>query len=178
LGPLSLSFEKGKIAARFVRLQIPSNKKIYFHLDEVEIYSFDNPKENIALWMPAEQSSTSTWSVGKVNKRDVENALLFPVDQVRERLLKLADYLKSQGVSAAKIAVLETEIAKSVEKDAKKEYLRLRRIGRQLAFMNPLLYFDRLLFVKRFTQMTYPDICLNHMPWVSRMRRSTSPGQS
>ncbi|MEA1950708.1 MAG: hypothetical protein U9N87_04945, partial [Planctomycetota bacterium] len=33
---------------------------------------------------------------------------------------------------------------------------------------NPLLRFDRLLFVKRFTQQTYPDICLNHMPWVSR----------
>ena len=24
------------------------------------------------------------------------------------------------------------------------------------------------LFVKRFTQETYPDVCLNHMPWVSR----------
>ena len=28
--------------------------------------------------------------------------------------------------------------------------------------------FDRLLFVKRFTQETYPDVCLNHMPWCSR----------
>ena len=24
------------------------------------------------------------------------------------------------------------------------------------------------MFVKRFTQETYPDVCLNHMPWVSR----------
>jgi mono/diheme cytochrome c family protein len=39
---------------------------------------------------------------------------------------------------------------------------------RQLAFANPLLRFDQLLLVKRFTQQTYPDICLNHMPWVSR----------
>ena len=37
LGPLNLSFEKAKIAARFVRLQIPSNRKIYFHLDEVDV---------------------------------------------------------------------------------------------------------------------------------------------
>ena len=37
-----------------------------------------------------------------------------------------------------------------------------------LAFANPLLNFERLLFVKRFTQETYPDVCLNHMPWVSR----------
>ena len=39
---------------------------------------------------------------------------------------------------------------------------------RKLAFANPLLQFNQLLFVKRFTQQTYPDICLNHMPWVSR----------
>jgi len=39
---------------------------------------------------------------------------------------------------------------------------------RRLAFANPLLGFDRLLFVKRFTQEAYPDVCLNHMPWVSR----------
>jgi hypothetical protein len=33
---------------------------------------------------------------------------------------------------------------------------------------NPLLQFDKLLVCKRFTQETYPDVCLNHMPWVSR----------
>ena len=37
-----------------------------------------------------------------------------------------------------------------------------------MALANPLLNFDRLLFVKRFCQETYPDVCLNHMPWVSR----------
>ena len=37
-----------------------------------------------------------------------------------------------------------------------------------MALSNPLLDFERLLFVKRFTQETYPDVCLNHMPWVSR----------
>ena len=167
LGPLNLSFEKGKVTARFVRLQIPSNRKIYFHLDEVEIYSFDKPEENIALWMSAEQSSTSTWSVSKAIKREKED-ILFPVDQVRERLLTFAGYLKEQGVAATRIAPIEKEIARTVEPEGKKEYLRLRHLGRQLVFMNPLLDFDRLLFVKRFTQQTYPDICLNHMPWVSR----------
>ena len=167
LGPLTLSFEKGKVAARFIRLQIPSNNKIFFHLDEVEIYSFDKPKENIALWMMTEQSSTSPWSVNKFIQREKDNTL-FPVDQVRERLLKLAHYLKEEGVPVDKIASIEKEIARTVEKDGKKEYLRLRHLGRQLVFMNPLLDFDRLLFVKRYTQMSYPDICLNHMPWVSR----------
>ena len=167
LGPLDLTFEKGKVAARFVRLQLPSDEKNYFYLDEVEIYSFDNPGKNIALWMSAEQSSTSTWSIGKTPKREVDE-MQFPVDQVRERLLQLAGYLKDQGVDDAKIAPLEKEISRTVEKEEKKEYLRLRRLGRKLVFMNPLLDFDRLLFVKRLTQQTYPDICLNHMPWVSR----------
>jgi len=43
LGPLALSFEAGQVNARFVRLLIPSERPIYFHLDEVEIYSFDEP---------------------------------------------------------------------------------------------------------------------------------------
>jgi len=93
---------------------------------------------------------------------------LFPIEETRKRLLQFAGYLKEQRVATAKIAPLEKEIARTVERDGEKEYLRLRHIGRQLVFMNPLLDFDRLLFVKRFTQQTYPDICLNHMPWVSR----------
>jgi hypothetical protein len=46
--------------------------------------------------------------------------------------------------------------------------LRVRWSVRRLAFANPLLDFDKLLLCKRFTQDTYPDVCLNHMPWVSR----------
>ena len=34
--------------------------------------------------------------------------------------------------------------------------------------MNPRIDFDEIVLVKRFTQETYPDVCLNHMPWVSR----------
>ena len=93
---------------------------------------------------------------------------IFPLEQVRERLLHFADYLRKQGVAASRIAPVEQEIARTVEQTGEKEYLRLRQLGRQLVFMNPLLDFDRLLFVKRFTQLSYPDICLNHMPWVSR----------
>jgi len=43
-----------------------------------------------------------------------------------------------------------------------------RWTAREIAFANPLFDFDRLLLIKRFTQETYPDVCLNHMPWVSR----------
>ena len=106
-----------------------------------------------------------SWRI--VHKREKEDAR-FPVKEVRERLFKLAAYLKEQGVDHAQFTSLEKEIARTVEKEEKNEYLRLRRLGRQLIFMNPLLDFDRLLFVKRLTQVTYPDICLNHMPWVSK----------
>ena len=47
-------------------------------------------------------------------------------------------------------------------------YREARWLARRVAFSNPRLQFDKLLFVKRFTQETYPDVCLNHMPWVSR----------
>src|SRR5208282_3210318 len=61
----------------------------------------------------------------------------------------------------------------SLHKDASDDlrraaYLQVRWAVRGLGFANPLLDFDRLLFVKRFTQETYPDVCLNHMPWCSR----------
>jgi hypothetical protein len=63
-------------------------------------------------------------------------------------------------------------------------YGEARWLARQVAFSNPLLQFDRLLFVKRFTQEAYPDVCLNHMPWVSRpggdlcVLQSAKPGES
>ena len=167
LGPLNLSFEQGQVHARFVRLLIPSATPVYFHLDEVEIYSFDTPDENIALWKPVDQISISQWSISKQSKRESDESS-FPIEETRERLLQFAGFLKEQGVDAEKVAPLEREIARTVEEEARKEYLRLRHLGRRLIFMNPLLDFDRLLFVKRFTQQTYPDICLNHMPWVSR----------
>jgi len=43
-----------------------------------------------------------------------------------------------------------------------------RVLLRRLAFENPLLDFDDLLFVKRFTQQTYADINVNHHAWGSR----------
>ncbi len=60
-GPLVVQFPQG-IKARFVRVQLPGNVPILFHLDEVEIYDADN--DNIALRKPAKQSSLSIWSRG------------------------------------------------------------------------------------------------------------------
>ncbi|MGA2502427.1 MAG: hypothetical protein ABSH20_32195, partial [Tepidisphaeraceae bacterium] len=49
-------------AARFLRIQLPGTE--YLHLDEVEVYGKDDPKKNIALGRPADQSSISAWSRG------------------------------------------------------------------------------------------------------------------
>ena len=58
--------------------------------------------------------------------------------------------------------------AAASQRERRRLYLDTRWIVRRLFFSHPLLDFDRLLLVKRFTQETYPDVCLNHMPWVSR----------
>lgn len=47
-------------------------------------------------------------------------------------------------------------------------YLQARTWARAIALSSQAMDFDELLFVKRHTQQTYPDVCLNHMPWVSR----------
>lgn len=98
------------------------------------------------------------------------------VRHVVETARKLAAALRAQGVD---VAAAEAELAGVAARagavsastpaaDRRALYLDGRRVARRLAMANPLLNFERLLLVKRFTQETYPDVCLNHMPWVSR----------
>ena len=165
--PLDLTFDKDKVTARFLRLQIPSHLPIFLHLDEVEVYGFDDPSDNLALWKPADQSSLSPWSTAK-SKPDPTLEGRFPIAETRERIEKLLDYLKSQDVDTSSLETELNSLPVTGDPSDQAEYLRLRWLGRKLVFMNPLADFDQLLFVKRYTQQTYPDICLNHMPWVSR----------
>jgi len=169
--PLKVTFEPGELAARFVRLQVPSNKPLFFHLDEVEIYKPGNDTENLALGRPVGQSSLSPWSTAKTPSRVME----YPTLDCIARARLLANDLQRMGIENREIIQdlnsVETEI-KALSADASEQqrelYLRTRWIVRRLVFSNPLLNFDQLLFVKRFCQETYPDVCLNHMPWVSR----------
>jgi len=66
--PLDVTFAAGDVKARFIRLQVPSERPIFFHLDEVEVYGSDDPKVNIALGKPADQSSISQWSTAKIDR--------------------------------------------------------------------------------------------------------------
>lgn len=173
--PLEVLFEDNPIAARYVRLTIPSETPIFFHLDEVEIYGPQNPNLNLALNKPVDQSSTSIWSTAK-GRVETKPQVIYPISYFLERGRKLARDLARMSVDTRlfemELDKLENEFAKldpATSKEAKHGlYLRVRRAIRRLAFANPLLDFQELLFVKRFTQETYPDVCLNHMPWVSR----------
>lgn len=172
--PLKVEFTQ-PVTARFVRLRISSSDPIFFHLDEVEVYGRREPNRNIALDCPADQSSVSQWSINKVQP-NVEEALPGFTRRLIQQGLLVAEDLERRGVDSTAFRCQLREVRKRVESVCKQEdqrqsrelYLSTRWIVRRLAFHNPLLQFDKLLFVKRFTQETYPDICLNHMPWVSR----------
>jgi mono/diheme cytochrome c family protein len=174
--PLEVAFDPGAVRARFVRLQVRSDQAVFFHLDEVEVYGPADPAKNLALGRPADQSSLSPWSTAKVREDAPAPAAAYPTGEALERGRRLAADLRAAGVAtaecereldaaAARLAALPAD----APADARRAlYLDARRAVRRLALANPLLGFDRLLFVKRFTQETYPDVCLNHMPWVSR----------
>jgi hypothetical protein len=169
--PLEVVFREGELQARFVRLQIPTSQSIFFHLDEVEIYGPGDPSKNIALRQGADQSSLSPWSTAKIRRQ-----LDFPTAECIERGRKLAAHLSQCGVDVSPhLSALDQaeERLRALRGDAseaerRRIYLDTRWTVRQLVFANPLLDFDQLLFVKRFTQESYPDVCLNHMPWVSK----------
>ncbi len=160
--PLEVKFDP-PIDARYVKLTIPSDDPIFLHLDEVEIYAAEASDENIALHRPADQSSLSMWSVRKQGPISEKLKDQFPTLEYIQRGKKLAAFLHDDE-SLQKFAELE----KQADNHDQAVYFQVRGLLRDLSFSNPLLDFDQLLFVKRFTQQTYPDICLNHMPWVSR----------
>ncbi len=169
--PLEVSFGGQGLKTRFLRLVIPSAAPIFLHLDEVEVYALGDNVKNIALGRPADQSSLSPWSTAKT-----AITAEYPIPACIDRAKKEASRLLEQGLdvnpmlneldaTAARFAALP---AKAPEEALRGLYLEVRWMLRRLVLRNPLLDFDRLLFVKRFTQETYPDVCLNHMPWVSK----------
>jgi hypothetical protein len=169
--PLDVSFGSKKVRARFVRLLVPSTRPIFFHLDEVEVYGPGAQAINLALSRPADQSSISQWSTAKATGRKT-----YPTAACLESGRRLVVHLGQAGVHVAPFVWQLNDAARRLEhlsaaapEQAQRElYLQVRWIVRRLALNNPLLNFDRLLFAKRFTQETYPDVCLNHMPWVSK----------
>ena len=165
--PLVIKLQNAQ--ARYVRLQLP--QKSYFHLDEVEIYA-PGSNNNIALGKPATQSSVSQWSKPHFQKQH-HNSLR--IDEVVQRGLKLAESLHQLGVNTARqIRTLKSiaEKTDNLQWDAPENirrtlYLQARRVVREMAFNNPLLDFDTILFVKR-APGTLPHMSDQYYGWWSR----------
>jgi hypothetical protein len=161
-----LVIETSGTETRYVRLQLPGTS--YFHLDEVEIYARGSA-QNIALNKPATQSSTSQWSV-----RHGRNAR-YNIEQILDSGYKLAADLKHLGADIVEqesrlqaVALEARKLASTAPEQIQRSlYLNARREVRAMAFANPLLDFDTLLFAKR-APGTLPHISDQYYGWWSR----------
>ncbi|MHC4889031.1 MAG: discoidin domain-containing protein [Planctomycetota bacterium] len=159
------------VTARIVRLQVPG--RCSFALDEVEVYSADEPTKNIALGKAADQKSVGPHSYpGTMGQTNVTAATLqsaqsggFLFEHTREvitRGYKLAERLRAGEAPGSKLEPLVTKLKQlemrlaeleAIEKVSvnvrRKTYSEARWLVRRIAFCNPLLDFDKLLFIKR-----------------------------
>ncbi|HOZ49961.1 MAG TPA: discoidin domain-containing protein [Candidatus Hydrogenedentes bacterium] len=154
--PLVVAFANQDVRARFVRLRIPG--KCSFALDEVEVYPRQAPNENVALGRPADQKSVSPYSTRKSPaSADVTSRFSLAhtheiLEQGRQLALRLA---LSETATAAALDNVERRLAEAersgmAEIEARRTlYFDARGAKRAIAFQNPLLDMDAILFVKR-----------------------------
>ncbi len=153
----------GGVDARYVRIQLPG--KTYFHLDEVEVYA-EGSGGNIARGKNATQSSTSQWSISHLINDAGNN-----IDEVLDRGFNLANDLRQKGVDVGeylKTLMTVAEHAKGApQQSARNLYIQARHAIRTMAFSNPLLDFNTILFVKR-APGTLPHMSDQYYGWWSR----------
>jgi hypothetical protein len=112
---------------------------------------------------------------GESQASEAREFFVAPVGEALARAGKLAAGFSiplpepGQTLQTRMAALNARETAEGCDLDARRAlYREARWLARRVAFADPRLAFDKLLFMKRFTQQAYPDVCLNHMPWVSR----------
>jgi len=155
-------------AARFVRIQLPGTD--YLHLDEIEVYA-SGSDDNSARDKPATQSSTSPWSVahGKSNTEFMGidslvkrgRALLADLRELEAPIAEEAAQFENAATHAAALPL----DASAREREA--IHMELLWAIRGLALRNPLLNFDKILFVKRAPTM-FPHVSDQYYGWFSR----------
>ncbi len=173
--PLVVRFDGKDVTARIVRLYVPG--VCHFALDEVEVYATADPRKNVALGKPADQKSVSrhsypgtigeptpTWvpagggfrlaHTREVVRRAHELAAQLPPRADRHRLDPLVADL---GKLDRRLADLEDRAAVP-DQVRKGVYFEARRLLRRIAFTNPLLDFEKLLFIKRH-RGSLPHVC-------------------
>ncbi len=167
--PLEVELRGENVTARIVRLLVPG--RCSFGLDEVEVYGADDPKRNLALRRPANQKSVGRFSYPGTKgykyvptTRPTAEGDAFSLDhtaQVIARGRRLADRLRSDanrdrlgplvsGLDRLERRLTECRSSEPVPKDVRREvYIESRRLLRKIAFCNPRLDLDKILFVKR-----------------------------
>ncbi len=170
--PLVVSFRDKDVNARIVRLHVPG--RCSFALDDVEVYAVDDPQKNIALHKPADQKSTSPYSYPgtrghpyvpptppEAERPEKAEFSLAHIRAVVQRGHKLVGRLRGKADTrrleplAAKLdefgaRLKKREAAGEVPEEVRRQpYLEVRRLVRRIAFSNPLLDFDKILFIKR-----------------------------
>ena len=167
--PLIVDLSTRNVSARIVRLQVPG--RCSFALDEVEVYGKDDPGNNIALNRPADQKSIGPFSAPGTKghkytppKNPQPERVEFQLAHTRaviQRARQLAGRLGKAGRQEAVAPLVKqvdivTQRLQELERagevpvaDRREQFFRARRLLRQIAFCNPLLNFDRILFVKR-----------------------------
>jgi hypothetical protein len=167
--PLVVDLSSRQVTARIVRLDVPG--RCSFALDEVEVYARDKPERNIALGKPADQKSVGPYSypgtrgfpakpqpspepaaplfclahTRDVIRRGYELAERFGQDAERGRLQSLVEQINELDGTLNTLEAAD-EVPEPVRRDI---YLDARRMVRQIAFCNPFLNFDKILFIKR-----------------------------
>ena len=153
------------LPGRFVRVQLPDSG--YMHLDEVEVYSSENPEVNRAIGCKADECSVSQWSTIKSKIQTGQ----WPVEEAVRRGIKLGKYLQAHGVNSAGDLAELVQIDRAVisaSSDARRDlYYRTSEIVRKIALSNPLVNFDSVLFVKR-APGTFSHMSDQNYSWWSR----------
>jgi len=166
---LTVSLKERGVSARIIRLAVPGRCSLA--LDEVEVYAVDDPAKNIALGKPADQKSTSSHSndstKGLSPGRTSGGFSIAHTKQVVDRAEQLALRLRRQGGDAerlrrlgAALVSLRWRLKSYVPEETRKSlYFEARTLTRRIALSNPLLDFDKILFIKRHDSVGVFHMC-------------------
>jgi len=166
---LIVSLRDKGVSARIVRLAVPG--RCSFALDEVEVYAADDPGKNMAIGKTADQKSVSQHSTDstKATRHGAASGRfsLVHTRQVIDRADQLAQRLKLQRGDSQRLdrlvgnlSVLKERLNPDASQETRKSlYFEARGLLRRIAFCNPLLDFDKILFIKRHDSVGVFHMC-------------------
>jgi len=170
-GGKPLEVDLGGRTARLLRIVLPGSS--YLHLDEVEVFSTDEPASNVALGRPAGQSSVSQWSRrhGREAGIDLRPRTAELLALARQVCAERREAGIDPGPAPDELDRIEARLAcvpPAAPADAALPlYLEVRWALRRLLFADPLLDFDSILFAKRVPG-SFNHMSDQYLGWWSR----------